>query len=382
MFTDNMLVEHPMLTREKTKHLPVVYEEISLEEHKKHYKFDPNNPWGRMHNPEKVGHLLVCKSLENKENIQQIEITKDPILFRPLIVDSVGGFETPKKTQGLRHKISAHTPNGTKMTSERSVNISNGSNQSTLLFFSPERKMPIDSRVHAKRKIEELSLDSNDGDGMEKYLSARNPETPRALVKIGGLDKVVTPPILRNRKLENAKSNKSTMKRSAEQALLEYIDNQKDKIDSKQLELLKLLTSCFKIEWLHRLAYSLCPKEFDPQTRENLGSGPKWINTYMMVLENLAKHFSVLYPGMVTVEPVFFMLPDSDVIDKIEYSVTINRDNQSYTVSNSISVLELPERSNWPSTTDSQQIIQVLTALMDQEDEQQNPDNCPKKIRL
>src|SRR5690349_10594735 len=108
-----------MLTRKNTRGMPYVFSELPPEESKKHYTTDPENPFWRMYKPEKAGHLLIIETPENKENglnFKQFESLEDLSRFRPLFVDEL-------KKQKQQYEISAHTPNGTKMQSKRSVNI-------------------------------------------------------------------------------------------------------------------------------------------------------------------------------------------------------------------------------------------------------------------
>lgn len=377
-----------MLTRKNTRGIPYVFSDLPLEESKKHYTTDPENPFWRMYKPEKAGHLLITETPENKENglyFQQFENLEDPSRFRYLCIDEV-------KKQKDQYEISARTPNGTKMQSKRCVKVSRcngitGSHEkSTLLLFSPVRtnNNPL-SKVHVKKS---LNTDEVELQNLKRKIEKIHEETPQETIetpakrlKRKSSGSIIVPAERRDRRLENAKANKTVMRKSAAQELLDllsHIESHQEDMAPEKFALLKLLATSFKAEWLHCLAYSLTPDTMDPQVKENLGAAPKWINTLMMPLEMLASYFAALYPGMVSVKPEFTMVDDSNVIDEIKYEVTIQRDQELVTVSQSISALALPNRANWPSTTDSIQLKHVIECLMEDKQDDQNTRSSPR----
>lgn len=83
-------------------------------------------------------------------------------------------------------------------------------------------------------------------------------------------------------------------------------------------------SSKFYPEWLHAVGYSLSPLDSEPQDKSNLGGGPQWSNTSMMVLETLCHWYASQSPDIeVTIRPTFFMLFASDLIEKIHYEATV-----------------------------------------------------------
>lgn len=88
--------------------------------------------------------------------------------------------------------------------------------------------------------------------------------------------------------------------------------------------------SNWRPEWLHALGWSLTHKDHNPQTKDNLGSAPKWSNTEMMVLERVAKFFAIHAPEdyVVKIKPHFEMLLDSELIKHIHFEVTIEEKNK------------------------------------------------------
>ena len=155
------------------------------------------------------------------------------------------------------------------------------------------------------------------------------------------------------------------MGKTAKEELLSHLEENKHNYEPQTFSLLSNLAQNFAIEWLHRLAFSLCPKGINPQCPPNLGAGPKWINTYMMVLEGLADRFNKKHPDIAAIaNPVFTVLPGSDVVDEIQYEVTLKKGARQVVTSSSIKALELPSAKNWPSTTDLPQLNCVVENML------------------
>ncbi|MFJ1269784.1 hypothetical protein ACD661_14560 [Legionella lytica] len=80
----------------------------------------------------------------------------------------------------------------------------------------------------------------------------------------------------------------------------------------------------YRPEWLHAKGWSLVPMSVDPQTKDNLGAGPKWANTQMMILERIIKWFALHAPeSLLSIKPQFDMLLDSELIKHIDFKVKI-----------------------------------------------------------
>ena len=78
-----------------------------------------------------------------------------------------------------------------------------------------------------------------------------------------------------------------------------------------------------RTEWLHRLSYTLHPMAIDPQTKHNLGAARKCHNTAMMIYERTAKWFVTHTDAAVKLDCTFNMLLDSELVDQIDFNVTI-----------------------------------------------------------
>jgi len=87
-----------------------------------------------------------------------------------------------------------------------------------------------------------------------------------------------------------------------------------------------------------------------------------------MVLESLAEYFIKKYPNIETiVEPVFNVLPNSDVVQEIQYKAELrNSSGKKIMMQNSVKTLELPSAKNWPSYTDSLQACTIARSLLEE----------------
>ncbi|WP_367606560.1 hypothetical protein [Legionella sp. W05-934-2] len=86
----------------------------------------------------------------------------------------------------------------------------------------------------------------------------------------------------------------------------------------------------FSAEWLHAEAYSLTPKWMNPQRKENLGSGPYWANSEMMIFEYMCQYFAYHFPTVSTsIKSSLYMLLMTDLIESIDYEVHLRHGNRS-----------------------------------------------------
>lgn len=100
-------------------------------------------------------------------------------------------------------------------------------------------------------------------------------------------------------------------------------------------ELSNLMVQCYtawlghkrRPEWLHGYGYGLTPLSQNPQTKDNLGAAPAWVNTMMMVLERVAKQFAMLNDSddkyQIKIHPLFIMFLDTEIIDRLLFHVEI-----------------------------------------------------------
>ncbi|WP_133129729.1 hypothetical protein [Legionella yabuuchiae] len=133
---------------------------------------------------------------------------------------------------------------------------------------------------------------------------------------------------------KRSKSQNEVMGRSARDAYEAYFGEMEDTLAPEMKEILqrsflaniRKYPECqYRPEWLHAYAHSLTPDEVDPQVSENLGAAPKWTNTEMMVLERIAKWFTLKRePGAsVKIKTLFEMLGNSELINVIKFDVSV-----------------------------------------------------------
>ena len=84
-----------------------------------------------------------------------------------------------------------------------------------------------------------------------------------------------------------------------------------------------------KAEWLHLIAHSLTPRSQDPQQRSNLGAALARDNTKMMIMENVAKLLSQCNDVNAKIDAEFRLLPNTDIIDKIQYELKLKHKKSS-----------------------------------------------------
>ncbi|HXH54849.1 MAG TPA: hypothetical protein VNK03_03795 [Gammaproteobacteria bacterium] len=326
----------------------------------------PFNPYGRMREPGDDGVAAVVVNETNGALVfsqyQTSALLENPELFRPLIIEqSSSTLTSPTKTPFGDVHLDVRSPGGRRYNSRRFYTMEKGAT----LLFSPAKNMKGEDReieivrntTNLNPMISSTALDELNYNEMPVF------ENAEGYVK--GKGQVYTIPSSKAHERSQLTSNKKVWNyESAEETMLDFIEKNKGSYDAKQLEILKKLATLFKLEWVHLLGVGLSSKEFNPQTQENMGAGFKVLNTWMMVLEDLAAYFSFNGFGVVTVKPEFIMLKDSEIIEKIYYSVTIKKGDKTVEFSATKPALALPNRTNFPSTTDKNLLREIARALL------------------
>lgn len=286
--------------------------------------------------------------------LQSLDINTLPSQTKPNVPsNNQGHFLSP--TPKIKLPKSWTPEGGTLMTANRKIDITikdeNGEKVAkTLFFLSPERdrKKNRESLAHKPRgKTKEIKKRNRD------LIDKGESPLPETNTTTKGGDAVLVTSVAKRQRADFPGQISVMNNVSANEAILIALEENKKKYSEETFNLLQTLAKNFALEWLHCLAFSLAPEEINPQIPTNLGCGPKWINTYMMVLEKVALHFSKLHPGAVSVTPTFKMLGAGHIIDELSYSVRIKNNNKEITLENSIKVLRLPTQSNWSSDTDN-----------------------------
>ena len=119
-----------------------------------------------------------------------------------------------------------------------------------------------------------------------------------------------------------------------------------------------------KAEWLHLIAHSLTPQAEDPQQRANIGAALPRDNTKMMVIENIAKVLSQYDDVGIHVDAHFLMLPHSEIIKDIHYSVELHYKNTSLTLFQHTNVFSSYEH---PRASDQMLLLAAIALLTGKE---------------
>jgi len=340
---------------------------------------------------EKVGNVLVTEHEDGSSICEQFQINKpdgtpDPryctVILEPLNepentqltpIEKNVPKTPPQSTPGF--KFTARTPDGgTAMYSHRFVTLTHNGQRSELHFISPHKKND-DIKNDPKNKMSGKTRINEDIENNQENETETPNETKRMKRRLsfsaeeeptytkGGTEVLLTG---YKRVRSEWPSQNSVMERSAREALSDFIEKNKEFCDEKMISLLTTIMQEFKAEWLHCLGFALCPKDYPPQCPSNLGVGGSWFNTWMLILEDVARHFRSFCPepGAVKVTPKFEMLLGSNIVSKIFYRIEIKKDKNIDTIEGWIDALQLPNQSNFPPRTDGVQLVQVVKARL------------------
>jgi DNA polymerase III epsilon subunit-like protein len=169
------------------------------------------------------------------------------------------------------------------------------------------------------------------------------------------------------------------MGQSAIDAYSDLLKNWKDYLSPKLILILKRAIEAklfaspekeFRPEWLHRIAHSLSlisdKEEDNPQQKSNLGSAGACANTEMMILERIAKWFSLSEEtATVTLTSLFEMLLGTEVIRKIHFEVTVAMKDQFIRLIQDIDVFK--EYPAFLKTSDLAQTVAIIDAIFNNE---------------
>lgn len=340
----------------------------------------PLNLYGRQHTPTKAACLMVDNNPDGSFTVTQPINTKNSFytalditlnLEKKIEADSNPLLLSPAKSRA-NPAITAKSPGGTEFGSSRHVTVKIDGKTQKILLLSPLRNDDNDAvhKVRKNRKRAKFSLKSKSkkGQSLNNRLippSDSDDESEHQTDIMGNKQFMLSD--FKRRRTESSTQNEVT-KRSARDELRNFINQKKEQIEATTLMIMEsLIEKNYALEWLHCLAYSLAPKDFEPQSLDNLAVGPKWINSYMMVMEKVAYHFKNIYPNAVSVTPTFTLVENSKIIKNISYSVKLNVNGMELELEDHVTALSLPNRSNFPSASDQSQIIKLLNKLLDPE---------------
>ena len=284
-------------------------------------------------NSKKVGHAVIVEQGHQTIALQYglPSSTKDKApTVRPL-----EDIEAIEPFHGM-HRYRAHTPQGTSMYSKRiisgTVGEQDNENPIQIACFSPgpqEGKPPFWGSTR-QTPLFRTDLSETVRKDLEKELKEIKPVT-----KGGEALRVEHASVPRRDQYKTRNPDQNTvMGESARDAYENFFNNMVDELHPEMKERLKRAFSAdlkdafhknsYRPEWLHAKGWSLMPMSIDPQTKDNLGAGPKWANTQMMILERIIKWFALHAPeSLLSIKPKFDMLLDSELIKHIDFKVKI-----------------------------------------------------------
>ncbi|KTD24966.1 Sid related protein [Legionella lansingensis] len=299
------------------------------------FSYLAENEHGRyVPNSKKIGHAVITeegdKTIALQYELPSVDNDETPVV-RPLV-----NIEAIEPFRGM-HRYRAQTPDGhTPMYAKRFIsgNVGEEGKEESIQIacFSPspeEGKPPFWGSIRPT-PLFRTDLSKAVKKDLEKDLKEMKEATK------GGDELVVEHASVPQRDLIKTRTpdQNTVMGESARDAYEHFFDKMADELHPEMKQRLKraftadikdnLYKNSFRPEWLHLKGWSLMPMSKDPQTKDNLGAGPKWANTQMMILERVVKWFAINAPeSLLTIQPKFDMLLDSELIQHIDFKVRI-----------------------------------------------------------
>jgi len=249
------------------------------------------------------------------------------------------------------------------------MNFTTDGKPSGQLFFLSPTKRKEDKESKEDQDITEIVIKKLELDFDNEA------DLPDDITIKGGVE---VPVALHVRIRKHALSQNAVMLHSARSAMFEALKCKNKLLSPKIIKYLKETIKKSKIEWCHASAFSLSPKKFEPQVSKNLGASFDWINSFMITLETVAKHFVKRYPKKVSITPVFYMFKNTDMIIKVNYTVKILNNGHVVEAHNTVNALSAKSRRNWSSVSDSAYAIKAMQAMIDGD----LGETKPKKVKL
>ncbi|MDR3503854.1 MAG: trypsin-like peptidase domain-containing protein [Legionella sp.] len=284
-------------------------------------------------NSKKIGHAVIVEQAGQTIALQY-ELPS-PTKDRAPTVRPLEDIEAIEPFHGM-HRYRAHTPQGTQMYAKRIhpgiVGDQGNENSIQIACFSPEPQVGKPPFWGSTRQtpLFRPDLSKTVRKDLDKEVKEIKPVTK------GGDTLMVEHASVPQRdqfKTRNPDQN-TVMGESARDAYENFFNNMVDELHPEMKERLKraftadlkdaFYKNSYRPEWLHAKGWSLMPMNTDPQTKDNLGAGPKWANTQMMILERIIKWFALHAPeSLLSIKPKFDMLLDSELIKHIDFKVKI-----------------------------------------------------------
>ncbi len=285
-------------------------------------------------NSKKIGHAVMT-TIDGQKTAIQYPIpddAEDTPEVRPLI-----NIEEIEPFRGM-HRYRAETPDGkTPMFTKRSISgrVGDTDNQEDIEIacFSPNDQKGKPEPFWGSMKETPL-FNENLSKAVKKDLEKDLKEMGKT-VKGGDILDIEHASVPQRDLVKTRTPDQNTvMGESARDAYENFFDRMADELHPDMKARLKraftadikagLFKNSYRPEWLHLYGWSLMPVSKDPQKQENLGAGPKWANTQMMVLERIIKWFALNSPeSLLSIQPKFEMLLDSELVQHIDFKVKV-----------------------------------------------------------
>jgi large subunit ribosomal protein L28 len=289
-----------------------------------HHRYPPNS--------DKIAHAVILES-DGKKTALQFEVP-DSAEGMPA-VRPITNIEEIEPFRGM-HRYQAITPGGTEMYAKRFIFGEAGDATHkvpiTVACFSPSDKPGKQPFWGSIKPTPLFRSDLSRSD--KKELDAELKEIGK--VSKGGVALVIDNPSVPQRDLMKTRTpdQNTVMGESARDAYENFFDKLSDELSSEMVTRLKrsfqadikagLFKNSYRPEWLHAYGWSLAPLSMNPQTQENLGAAPKWVNTQMMILERIVKWFAINCPeSQSKIKANFDMLLDSELIERVNFETNI-----------------------------------------------------------
>lgn len=299
------------------------FKELAVNEHNRYF---PNSS--------KIGHALL--SLDpSKLEARQFDIN----------LDKDSGIEVLRLKNitrihdhiNNREQYHAETESGIKMQASRCVRFKYGpteyeTEEEKLLLFSPIRTF---STKFGFLEDLETSKDLFDNDKQNKLIAENIVYKGGERSKVEGHDVALRETMSRYPSQNQVMGRRYNIsEKSAKEEFAEFLNKNRTLLKDEFVKILERSANAsmgnnHRPEWLHALGFSLSAIGSDPQNSNNLGAAPKWANTEMMILERIAKWFSLNRPDIIIhVKPLFQMIYKSEIIKRISLNVELQGQNK------------------------------------------------------
>jgi hypothetical protein len=301
-------------------------------------------------NRQKVGHALITANAdEGVDTALQFNIPVSPESDAPRVRPLLKIETSYPKLDVATPLFKAETPGGTKMYAKRFIDIELSDKNKTiplkLVCFSPTK-----TGKHIFSDVKEKDVTWFRGN-IDKKVAKDLKEIKPA--KKGKGELILDPESVKKRtevkarmRSQNAVMSKGHGPHSAKNEYELFLNKMKSSLTPKLVKQFKrainapLNTSIegnYRPEWLHAYGYQLTPLSQNPQVAGNLGAGPKWSNTEMLILERIAQWFAINRPHAIEkINSEFEMLLNTDIIKKIVFELSIEENERSVKIKQNI----------------------------------------------